>query len=82
MEAARAHVPYFPLGGFSPLQSSTLDTIAGNARSLARPDEAATLEEPNSLQDYRDTMARVEKTLSSPHTVAFGRTQQAGERQH
>lgn len=25
-----AYVPYFPLGGFTPLQSSTLDTIAGS----------------------------------------------------
>lgn len=25
-----AYVPYFPLGGFTPLQSSTLDTIASN----------------------------------------------------
>lgn len=34
-EQGIAHVPYFPLGGFSPLQSSALETVA--ARLDATP---------------------------------------------
>ena len=78
-QAGIAYVPFFPLGGFSPLQSSTLTAVA--ARLGATPMQVALAwllqRSPNillipgtsSLAHLRENLAAGELTLS-PQTVA------------
>jgi len=74
-----AYVPYFPLGGFTPLQSSTLDTIAASIGSSPMPVALAWLlqRSPNvlpipgtsSLKHLRENLKARELKLS-PEMVA------------
>jgi pyridoxine 4-dehydrogenase len=74
-----AYVPYFPLGGFSPLQSSTLSSVAGRlgatpmqvalAWLLHRSPNILLIPGTSSMGHLRDNMAAGQLTLS-PHTLA------------
>jgi pyridoxine 4-dehydrogenase len=73
-EQAIAYVPFFPLGGFSPLQSSVLDSAAASLKTSPRQLALAWLLErsPNillipgtsSLEHFRDNLHAVELKLS------------------
>ena len=74
-----AYVPYFPLGGFTPLQSSTLSTVAGRlgfkpmqvalAWLLHRSPNILLIPGTSSLAHLRENLAAAQLTLS-PQTLA------------
>jgi len=74
-----AYVPFFPLGGFTPLQSSTLSEVAGRlevtpmvvalAWLLHRSPNVLLIPGTSSLTHLRENMAAVQPTLS-PQTLA------------
>lgn len=74
-----AYVPFFPLGGFSPLQSSTLSSVAGRlgatpmqvalAWLLHRSTNILLIPGTSSLAHLRENLAAVQVTLS-PETLA------------
>jgi aryl-alcohol dehydrogenase-like predicted oxidoreductase len=74
-----AYVPFFPLGGFSPLQSSTLSSVAGRlgaapmqvalAWLLQRSPNVLLIPGTSSLAHLRENLAASQLTLS-PHTLA------------
>ena len=74
-----AYVPFFPLGGFSPLQSSTLSSIAGRlgatplqvalAWLLQRSPNILLIPGTSSVAHLRENLAAGQLTLS-PETVA------------
>jgi pyridoxine 4-dehydrogenase len=74
-----AYVPFFPLGGFTPLQSSTLSHVAGRldvtpmvvalAWLLHRSPNILLIPGTSSLAHLRENMAAAQVTLS-PQTLA------------
>ena len=74
-----AYVPYFPLGGFTPLQSSTLSSVAERLEStpmqvalawlLHRSPTILLIPGTSSLTHLRENLAAAELTLS-PETLA------------
>jgi pyridoxine 4-dehydrogenase len=70
-----AYVPFFPLGGFSPLQSSVLDSAAASVKAtpmqlalawlLQRSPNILLIPGTSSLQHLRENLAAVEFELSS-----------------
>jgi aryl-alcohol dehydrogenase-like predicted oxidoreductase len=71
-------VPYFPLGGFTPLQSSTLSEVAGQLRAtpmqvalawlLQRSANILLIPGTSSVAHLRENLAAGELTLS-PETL-------------
>jgi aryl-alcohol dehydrogenase-like predicted oxidoreductase len=74
-----AYVPYFPLGGFTPLQSSTLSTVAGQLSAtpmqvalawlLHRSPNILLIPGTSSLAHLRENLAAADLTLS-PEVLA------------
>jgi len=70
-----AYVPYFPLGGFTPLQSSTLSDVAGRLRAtpmqvalawlLQRSPNLLLIPGTSSVAHLGENLAAVELRLSS-----------------
>jgi pyridoxine 4-dehydrogenase len=71
-----AYVPFFPLGGFTPLQSSTLSTVAGRlgatpmqvalAWLLHRSPNILLIPGTSSVGHLRENLAAAKLTLSRP----------------
>jgi aryl-alcohol dehydrogenase-like predicted oxidoreductase len=80
--AGIAYVPYFPLGGFSPLQSATLSAVAARlgrtpqqvalAWLLARSPNILLIPGTSSLAHLRENLAAAELVLSAADTAELG----------
>jgi pyridoxine 4-dehydrogenase len=78
-KAGTAYVPFFPLGGFSPLQSATLSDVAAAldatpmqvalAWLLARAPNVLLIPGTGSLAHLRENLAAAELKLSAEHIV-------------
>jgi pyridoxine 4-dehydrogenase len=74
-----AYVPYFPLGGFTPLQSQTLDTLAArrgvSAQAIAlawlfqRSPNVLLIPGTSSIAHLRENVAAAQLTLSSDEII-------------
>jgi pyridoxine 4-dehydrogenase len=77
-----AYVPFFPLGGFSPLQSGILSSVAARLRAtpmqvalawlLARASNILLIPGTSSLDHLRENLAAAELTLSEDTLAELG----------
>ena len=81
--AGTAYVPFFPLGGFTPLQSETLSTVAEKlgttpmqvalAWLLRRAPNVLLIPGTSSIRHLRENMAAAELVLPDDAMAALGR---------
>jgi len=84
-----AYVPFFPLGGFNPLQSGTLDAVAASLHAtpmqvalawlLQRSPNVLLIPGTSSVQHLRENLAAAELTLAAEALARLNRIAAASE---